>query len=85
MKWRPKLRKPQLGWVLLISSAFINILLLLMLLTKGKEVTKDQALLFALDRCNARLERYSEVKATADAYDKMLEKRGEYAVTNPPR
>jgi len=89
MKWRPrkpqwllKLHKPHLGWVLLVSSVLINVLLLVVLLipNKKQEVTKDQALLFALDRCNARLERYAEVKATADAYDKMLENRRDYAL-----
>jgi hypothetical protein len=82
-QWMLKLHKPQLGWVLLVSSVFINITLLVVLLIPDKkhEVTKDQALLFALDRCNARLERYSEIKATADAYDKILENRRDYALT----
>lgn len=87
LRW-PKLSKPRLGWVLLITSVTINVALLTWLPWNKKqehhESTKEQALLFALDRCTARLERYVEIKALADSYDKMVEGKWNDALNTPP-
>ena len=68
------MRAPKVGWWLLVGSVLLN-LVLLALHGQERGTTKEEALLFALDRCQGRLARYAEVKATADAYDKMLEGR----------
>jgi len=73
------LPRAPLGWWLLVGSVLLNLALVtdsVRLRYQDRDrVAKDQALLFALDRCTQRLERYAEVKALADAYDKMVEGR----------
>jgi len=68
-----------IGWWLLVGSLLVNVFLLasiaMMRYDMKKSATKDQAMLFALDRCQQNLARYAEVKALADAYDKMVEER----------
>jgi len=81
-----RINKPKLGWLLLLGSLLANLLFLANQIGMNQErkKTKELGLLFALDRCTERLEFYAEVKATADAYDKMLEKRSGYANATPP-
>lgn len=83
---RLRLSKPKLGWFLLLGSLLANVLLLanqIGLNRKDPDKIKELGLIFALDRCNERLAFYSEVKATADAYDKMLENRYAKNATPP--
>lgn len=69
--------KIRIGWILLLLSLFWNVVLGYSNYMRRDEITKDQALLFALDRCQEKLARYAEVKAVADAYDKMLEEKAQ--------
>lgn len=67
---------PKTGWWLLLVSLSANAVLAGWVYFERHQGNRDQqALVFALDRCQGRLERYAEVKAVADAFDKMLEEK----------